>query len=72
MLSFDYEKQLQITLEKLPSKFLINCFSAMTNQDTLREIQRGYRLEQPNYPGKDASDEKLKGLYGVSKHSFKP
>ena len=42
----------------------------MTNQDTLREIQRGYRLEKPNisnipkYPG-DVTPDKLNGIYGV-------
>ena len=36
----------------------------MTNQDTLREIQRGYRLEKPNYPG-DVAPDKLNGIYGV-------
>ena len=37
----------------------------MTNQDTLREIQRGYRLEKPHYPGSDATNDQLKGVYGV-------
>ena len=36
----------------------------MTNQDTLREIQRGYRLEKPNYQG-EVSPDKLNGIYGV-------
>ena len=36
----------------------------MTNQDTLREIQRGYRLEKPPYPG-EVSPDKLNGIYGV-------
>ena len=42
----------------------LNLFSAMTNQDTLREIQRGHRLEKPNYPG-DVSPQKLNAIYGV-------
>ena len=39
----------------------------MTNQDTLREIQRGYRLEKPNYPADahPASPDKINGIYGV-------
>lgn len=37
----------------------------MTNQDTLREIQRGYRLEKPNYPGQ-TTPQKLDGIYGVN------
>ena len=41
----------------------------MTNQDTLREIMKGYRLEKPNYPGKDANEDQLNGIYGVSKIS---
>ena len=36
----------------------------MTNQDTLREIQRGHRLEKPHYPG-DVSPQKLNAIYGV-------
>ena len=36
----------------------------MTNQDTLREIQRGYRLEKPHYSG-EVSPDKLNGIYGV-------
>ena len=47
-----------------------NTVLAMTNQDTLREIQRGYRLEKPHYPGSDATDDQLKGIYGVKKQSF--
>ena len=38
---------------------------AMNNQDTLREIQRGHRLEKPNYPG-ETTPQKLDGIYGVS------
>ena len=45
--------------------------TAMTNQDTLREIMKGYRLEKPNYPGKDANEDQLNGIYGVSKISNK-
>ena len=37
---------------------------AMTNRDTIREIQRGHRLEKPNYPG-DVSPQKLNAIYGV-------
>ena len=44
-------------------KFILLYILAMTNQDTLREIQRGYRLEKPNYPG-DVSPDKLNGIYG--------
>ena len=36
----------------------------MTHQDTLREIQRGHRLEKPNYPG-DVSPQKLNAIYEV-------
>ena len=36
----------------------------MTNQDTLREIQRGHRLEKPDYPG-DVSPKKLNAIYKV-------
>ena len=38
---------------------------AMNNQDTLREIQRGHRLEKPQYPG-ETTPQKLDGIYGVS------
>ena len=50
------------------SNYLFN-FSAFTNQDTLREIQRGYRLEKPQYPGTSSPEftqQKLNGIYGVS------
>ena len=49
---------------KIRFKSISICFLAMTNQDTLREIQRGYRLEKPNYP-LDVSPDKLNGIYGV-------
>ncbi len=43
-------------------------FLAMSNQDTLMTIQRGYRLERPNYPGQTTEnlEEELDGIYGVS------
>ena len=44
--------------------FFVNL--AMNNQDTLREIQRGHRLEKPNYTGQDTTQQKLDGIYGVS------
>ena len=40
--------------------------AARTNQDILRRISKGYRLEKPNYPGKDANEDQLNGIYGVS------
>ena len=43
----------------------------MTNQDTLREIQRGYRLEKPNYPGQ-TTPQKLDGIYAVSLFIIEP
>ena len=38
----------------------------MNNQDTLREIQRGHRLEKPNYTGQETTQQKVDGIYGVS------
>ena len=37
----------------------------MSNQDTLMAIQRGYRMEKPNYPGK-TTPENLNAIYKVS------
>ena len=45
----------------------------MTNQETLREIQRGYRLEKPRYEeisGAKVGLEKLNGIYAVSSQNY--
>ena len=47
-------------------QFYFSIMAAMTNQDTLTELIKGYRLEKPNYPGKDANVDRLNGIYGVS------
>ena len=44
--------------------------AAMTNKDTLREVMKGYRLEKPNYPGNDANEDQLNGIYRVSNIFF--
>ena len=36
----------------------------MSNQDTLKAIQRGYRLEKPNYTG--TTNDNLDAIYKVS------
>ena len=36
----------------------------MSNQDTLQAVQRGYRMEKPNYPGK-TTPENLDAIYKV-------
>ena len=37
----------------------------MSNQEVLIAIQRGYRMEKPNYPGK-TSPENMNAIYTVS------
>ena len=37
----------------------------MGNKDVLKEVELGYRLEKPRYPG-STTDDKLNGIYGVS------
>ena len=36
----------------------------MNNQDTLQAVQRGYRMEKPNYPG-NTTPENLEAIYNV-------
>ena len=36
----------------------------MSNQDTLQNVQRGYRMEKPNYPG-NTTPENLDAIYNV-------
>ena len=36
----------------------------MSNQDTLQAVQRGYRMEKPNYPG-NTTPENLDAIYNV-------
>ena len=38
---------------------------AMSNQETLQAVVRGYRMEKPNYPGQ-TTPENLNAIYKVS------
>ena len=49
----------------LKSKSLFQICLAMTNAETLKEIQEGYRMSKPKCPSK-TTEEKLGGIYAVS------
>ena len=44
--------------------FKLLSLAAMNNQDTLQAVQRGYRMEKPNYPG-NTTPENLEAIYNV-------